>query len=89
MQTMKHEFSDIDIQIAKRWNALRSSIYSEENILSIYSDIKNELMVSGAMGRDEEQWGLLHEGEDNWENLERFIKERLIFLDEYYAKFEQ
>ena len=46
-------------------------------------------MASGAMGRDEEQWGLLHEGEDNWENLERFIKERLIFLDEYYAKFEQ
>lgn len=87
MQTMRREVPDIDAQIAERWKVLRNSIYSEENIFSVYSEITNELMVSGAMGRDEEQWGLLHAGEDNWENLERFIKERLTFLDEYYSKF--
>ena len=89
LQNIRREVPDIDVQIAERWRTLRNSIYSEENILSIYSDITNELVVSGAMQRDEEQWGLLHEGEDNWENLERFIKERLRFLDEYYAKFEK
>ena len=88
MQTLRREVKDFDVRIAKRWKELRKNIYSKENILSVYSDITNTLIVSGAMKRDEEQWGFLHEGEDNWENLECFIKERLTFLDEYYAKLE-
>lgn len=86
MSTMREHIGNIDMQIADKWNILRKNTYAEENIFSIYSSIKEELKQSGAVRRDEEQWGLLHEGEDNWENLEKFIRERLVFLDKYYAK---
>lgn len=84
LETVRKNVPDIDKQISKRWRELRNSIYSEENILSIYNELTDRLTSSGALQRDEERWGLLHEGEDNWENLQRFIKERLQMLDNYY-----
>lgn len=89
MQTMRKESASLDVQIANRWKELRASVYSEENILLNYKKITEQLLNSGALKRDEEQWGLLHEGEDTRENLEQFIKERLLFLDEYYAAFNE
>ncbi len=82
--TVRKNVPDIDKQISKRWRELRDNIYSEKNILSIYNDLTDRLKNSGALQRDEECWGLLHEGEDTWENLQRFIKERLQVLDNYY-----
>ena len=82
--TVRKNVPDIDKQISKRWKQLRDNIYSEKNILSIYNELTDRLTNSGALQRDEECWGLLHEGEDNWENLQRFIKERLQVLDNYY-----
>ena len=82
--TVRKNVPDIDKQISKRWKQLRDNIYSEKNILSVYNELTDRLTNSGALQRDEECWGLLHEGEDNWENLQRFIKERLQVLDNYY-----
>lgn len=89
LATVRENVSDIDEQIAKRWMELRNSIYTEENITFIYEELTKTLTASGALQRDEEKWGLLHEGEDNWENLQKFISERLTFLDEYYADVTQ
>lgn len=83
--SIRKQVPDIDERIAKRWSELRKSIYSEENVLSIYEDVKKTLKNSGAVERDFACWGLLHEGEDNWDNLHCFIKERLEVLDEYYS----
>ena len=87
METVRRKVANLDIQLANRWKELRGGVYSEENILSICEKLADELSNSGSLKRDEEQWGLLHEGEDNWENLEKFIKERLMFLDKYYTSF--
>ena len=81
---VRKQVPDIDEKISKRWAELRSSVYSEENILSIYEEVTKELANSGAVERDFECWGLLHEGEDSWDNLSCFIQERLEVLDEYY-----
>ena len=62
-------------------------IFSEEKIFSILNPVIQELESSGVIQRDEKRWGLLHEGEDNIDNLRLYIRERLIFLDEYYAQF--
>ena len=86
---MRKEVDNLDVQIANRWKELRGGVYSEENILSIYKKIEQDLLCSGALKRDEEQWGFLHEGEDTRESLENFVKERLLFLDEYYANFSE
>ena len=84
LETVRKNVPDIDTKISKRWKQLRDSLYSEKNILSIYDELSDRLTNSGALNRDQECWGLLHEGEDNWENLQRFIKERLQVLDNYY-----
>ena len=84
LDTLRKQVPDIDEKMAVRWHQLRKSIYSEENIFAIYEEVTEELLNSGALQRDFECWGLLHEGEDNWGNLQRFIKERLEILDEYY-----
>ena len=85
LETIRKQIPDVDEQIARRWNELRKNIYSEENIFSILENIVSEVTSSGAISRDQECWGLLHEGEDNLENLQSFIKERLEFLDGYYS----
>lgn len=83
---VREHVSDIDEQITKRWQELRKSIYSEKKIFSIFDSITAELTVSGVIERDQKRWGLLHEEEDTWENLQLFIKDRLMFLDEYYMQ---
>lgn len=87
LNAVRNYMSNVDVQIAERWNDLRSSIYSERNIYLIYHEIIKQLTASGVMERDEERWGVLHEGEDNWKNLQSYIKDRLSFLDKYYAQF--
>ena len=87
MSVMRQEIPDIDKQIADRWFELRKTVYSEENILSIYADVTEKLINSGAIKRDVDKWGMLHEGEDNWQSLQIFIKERLSLLDNYYTQF--
>jgi len=88
LPVMKREIDVLDAKFVQRWKELRQGIYSEENVLGVYKELTEQLSSSGAIERDEEQWGLLHDGEDNWQNLEYFIKERLLFLDEYYLKLE-
>ena len=87
MPSMRQEIPDIDKRIADRWFELRKTVYSEENILSIYADVTEKLINSGAIKRDVDKWGMLHEGEDNWQSLQIFIKERLSLLDNYYTQF--
>lgn len=84
LQTVRKYVPDIDGKIAGRWNELRKTIYSEENIFSVYENVTGYLAASGAVQRDFECGGLLHEGEDNWTNLQKFIIERLEILDDYY-----
>lgn len=75
----------IDILMSRRWQEARKTVYSEKMIVSICDQIAEQLNKSGALKREEERWGKLHEENDNYENLRKFIMERLEFLDSYYA----
>ena len=88
MWKVREEIQDVDLQLAKRWGELRYTVFSKENILSIYDSITEELNVSGAIQRDQEKWGVLHKGKDNLDNLKNFIQERLTLLDNYYSQYE-
>ena len=84
LDLIKDNNSDIDRYFSKRWKSLRTEFYSEENIYSILDATVQKLENSGAITRDENRWGVLHKGEDSLDNLRLYIKERLIFLDNYY-----
>lgn len=87
LQTVRTLMPDIDTQMAERWESLRDSFYSEETLFTICESIMDDLLSSGALQRDQDRWGTLHGGADNWENLQKFIRERLELLDHYYSGF--
>lgn len=87
MENVRKYMPEIDRELAIRWKELRKSTFSEKNIYAIYNMVVSELEDSGAMERNTERWGELNEGEDNWENLKYYIKDRLAFLDKYFVQY--
>ena len=80
---------DIDADMAARWSQLRTSVLSQENINRY---LEQELMLlqgSGAYVRNSQVWAERHAGEDTLGNLYRFIGERLVWLDDYYANMNR
>ena len=76
---------DLFAQTANRWAALREDVFSQQNLNAVLDRLSAVLLASGAVQRDYEQWGDLHDGNDTLENLTRFINERLLLLDQYYS----
>lgn len=76
---------EMDRQLAQHWQELRSSLFSEDNILAVLDYNQNRILSSGAYQRDQEKWGLFHQGADTQENLHSFCAERLSWLDTYYS----
>ncbi len=85
MATIRLHTPDVDERMAARWQTLRGDVFSGQYLMSVLDELSSALAASGAVQRDQEVWGLLHKGSDNTENLMRFISERLIMLDQYYA----
>ena len=85
LQSIREIMPSVNREMTKRWNELRKSVFSNKTIFLTYDRIIEKLTASGALNRDQEKWGLLHEGEDNLENLNDFICERLALLDKYYS----
>lgn len=81
---VRANIEDFDLKLANRWKELRLNILSEENIFLVLEGIVRELDTCGGIARDQKLWGTLHGGKDSIENMQDFIKERLILLDEYY-----
>lgn len=85
LSQIRESSPQIDILMSRRWEEARKTVYSEKMIFSICDQIAEHLSKSGALKREEERWGKLHEDNDSYENLKKFIMERLEFLDSYYA----
>lgn len=78
----------LDVAFAARWKELRSTVYTEENFLPILEYNYNVIHDSGALSRDRTKWGTYYgDGVDVQENLYNFARERLEYLDGYYAAF--
>lgn len=76
---------DLDERVAARWQELRSGVLSPDNVLGKLAQIENELTASGAFVRNRARWGTFYGESDTWESLSRFIAERTLWLDSYYA----
>lgn len=86
---MKEQYPDLDQQLARRWFALRKSLYSEQNLKNTLEQLCTNLYSSGGMIRDNIRNGLLYGERDTPETMWNFILYRLDFLDEYYRSFLQ
>lgn len=86
---MKQYHPDIDQQMAQRWFQLRENLLTMENISAVLEQEQQLLDASGALDRDEDCWGLYHEGKDTRENLHRSLEARLAWVDAYYSQYLQ
>ena len=77
-------YPELNAKLLTRWNELRQKDFSEENIQNKLDILTQKLSASGAIQRDFECWGQLHGGNDNIDNLRKFIQERLLMLDSFY-----
>ena len=75
--------SDLDQVVAARWFQLRQRVFAEEHLLSTLERLSGQIAASGAMERDYDRWGLYVSSP---RPLEDFIRDRLEFLDGYYAQ---
>lgn len=77
---------DLNERMAARWQELRETVLSEENILSHLTRLETQLAESGVPVRESQKWGEFYGGSDTVENLYRFIREKLPLMDEFYAQ---
>ena len=74
---------DLDQVVAARWFQLRQGIFAEEHLLSTLERLSGQVSASGAMLRDQDRWGRYVSSP---RSLEDFFRDRLEFLDGYYAQ---
>ena len=86
---MEEFHPDLDQQMARRWLQLRENLLTMETVTAILEQEQSVLDASGALLRDQAQWGLFYQGEDSRENLCRSIEARLAWVDDYYSQFLQ
>ena len=83
---MQELHPDLDDRMAARWQELRNGVLSEENILSVLSELEASLLKNGASVRDSQKWGNYYGGSDTVNSLYRYIREKLPLMDAFYAQ---
>lgn len=68
----------------ERWNYLRQTILTEENILAHIDELYAKLTTSSAVARDVAVWSDRYGGDDTVAALKEYVHARLAFVDEYY-----
>ena len=81
---LKNIYPEYPQAAASRWQQLRKTTLSEDNILSHIDALYNGLTKSGALTRDVSVWSNRYEGADTVAMLKRFVSDRLLVLDNYY-----
>lgn len=71
--------------VESRWNTLRKDILSAEKLEENILKLENELSSSGAKQREEAiRRNVSAEADTDTNQLLQFLKDRLVYLDEYY-----
>ena len=80
--------------VAGRWQQLRQTVFTLENLEELFAAADEQLCSSGALGRDTALWGEAetYPWEAHFRTLNigetlEFMEQRLAFLDEYYAAY--
>lgn len=77
---------DITRLLAERWKELRCEVLKYDNLLSLLEKHKEKIYSSGAILRDDDTNGMIHDGEDNYDNLQAYVQEQLRLMDELYLE---
>ncbi len=78
------ESDDFKNKLKRRWESLRSTTFSENNLINIFQNNINLLIDSGAAERDAETWPELQTNlSDELTFIESWISAHLIYLDNY------
>lgn len=84
-EALKAQYPDLDERMALRWQELRQTVFSTENILGKIDAYRYTILMSGAVDRDFNMLGWYSWGDqDTVENLKVYIEKRLSILDEKY-----
>ena len=67
-----------------RWKELRKDVIKKKKLNDRVDDMKSYLYDSGALTRESSKWARYLKLDWRYENLNRFIDERIDFLDNYY-----
>lgn len=80
--------------VAQRWQQLRQTVFTLENVEALFAAADTQLHDSGALARDAALWGQAetYPWEAHFRTLNigetlEFMEQRLAFLDEYYAAY--
>ena len=72
--------------LKRKWQSYRKDILSEEHIIRIMQENRNVLVQSGAFERESQKWPEV-DNETDLTMLEDYVRERLNYLDGYFAQF--
>ena len=72
--------------LKERWNRYRSGILSTEHITGLLRENMDYLQRTGAFSRDTEKWEEALNSSDLSE-VEKYVEERMEYLDEYFGNF--
>lgn len=86
---VSRQFPELDIRMAERWQQLRGSVLTEENILSLVEQMSSQLQRSGVMHREWQRWDPYFDGADTVQMLQQFLRERLWRMDMHYSEILQ
>lgn len=75
--------------LLRRWNLLKQRIFTPQHIQNLIE--KNQVIFdkSSVIARDNKKWGYSKDIEKEKEYIVNWVKERILFLDNYFANLPQ
>lgn len=70
--------------LQQRWNMLRASVYKEDSLLSFFKISRDVLLHNNIYRREHMAWPQFNYHPSDFDELDLWVKKRLIFLDEYF-----
>ncbi len=77
---------DLFTKISNRYNELRKTVLTYENVKNIAKTLYDNVNMTGAVIRDYELYGTCYNGEDTIDNFYKYINGRLTYLDNYFKE---
>lgn len=84
-ESVNEIYPDLNDRVAARWQQLREAGFTYDWLMEQLYAIQKELLESCAFEREQTLWGNKYGEEDTWGAMEKYIKERLAWMDAYYA----
>lgn len=89
-EALKEQYPELEIRMAERWQQLRSTVFSKENMFGKIDAYREKIGESASEIRDFYVLGWHAWGEqDTVEQLKSYIEQRLQILDEHFGMMQK